>query len=302
MHFKKIEQKKDSLENIYTKVNNQKNILLINIMKLNKKLQFYVNNALTSKSLILDLKTEYNIKNNFIHNRGLKDTKIGKKFAHLFSKPKQLWVYLTEEQKHSTDSYTRYEKMILEQITKARADFVVIGQRAIDFAKTHNLNVIKSFTEEQKTKELATELAFLIKLLYVDEVYDSVHFVISTNKSFRKGFTILPLEKFDVHKLTNLDKPINTTQIREFEIYPDLNRFIDSEINIFLSNAIHSLIIESYFYNAKNNLISTNQTIKQLDEDILKLRKKIIKHKRELEVEDIVMFFRKKDNKAGKDV
>ncbi|WP_029608700.1 MSC_0622 family F1-like ATPase gamma subunit [Mycoplasma simbae] len=300
MHFKKIEQKKDSLANIFMRVNNDKNILLINIMKLNKKLQFYVNNALTSKNLILGLKKEYNVKNNFINNKGLKDTKIGQKFVKFFTKRKQLWIYLTEEQKHSTDSYTRYEKMILEKTSKTKSDFIVIGSRAQEFAASHNLNIIKSFSEEQKTPGLADELTFLIKFLYVDELYESVHFVISTNKNFRNGFTILPLESFDVNKLTNLAEKIEQTNIREYEIYPDLEQFIDNEINIFLSNAIHSLIIESYFYNAKNNLISTNQIIKQLDEEILKLNKKIIKFKREKEIEDIVMFFRKNKEKAGK--
>ncbi|QBF34602.1 hypothetical protein EG856_01535 [Mycoplasmopsis phocirhinis] len=293
MHFKKIEQKKSSLENIYTRVNNDKNILLIDIMKLNKKLKFYVDNALANKSLITNLRQSYNIRNDFIQNKSLTNTFINKIFK-FFGKKRELWVYLTEEQKHSTDSYSRYEKMILENIKKTQADFIAIGDRAIEFIKSNKLNLIKSFKQNHKNVNIAKELTFLIKYLYVDEAYDSVRFVINTNKNFKNAFTILPLENFDVDQLSNEIKQPILKPVKKYEIYPNLEQFIDSEINIFLSNAIHSLIIESYFYNAKNNLISTNQIIKQLDEDILKLNKKIIKFKREKEIEDIVMFFRKK--------
>ncbi|MBU4689453.1 MSC_0622 family F1-like ATPase gamma subunit [Mycoplasma zalophidermidis] len=289
MHFKKIEQKRNSLENIHLRVSNEKNILLINIMKLNKKLQFYVQNALINKELISSLKSQYVIKNDFIN----KNNKLNLIFKKIFKKPKQLWIYLTEEQKHSTDSYTRYEKMILKNTKKMSVDFITIGERAKEFCEQNKLSVLKSFNNSQNEKELAYDLSYLVKFLYVDELYDSVHFVINSNKAFSRAFTLLPLENFDVNKLTNMDKISFEGSVKNYEIYPNIEKFIDSQIDIFLSNAIHSLIIESYFYNAKNNLISTNQIIKQLDEDILKLNKQIIKHKREKEIEEIVMFFRK---------
>ncbi|MCS4536539.1 hypothetical protein NXS15_00125 [Mycoplasma sp. CSL7475-4] len=294
MHFKKIEQKKMSLENIYTRVNNDKNILLIEIMKLNKKLRFYVDNALTNKNLITNLRKEYNIKNNFIQKKSFTNAFVSKMLRKIFGKKRELWIYLTEEQKHSTDSYTRYEKMILQNVKKVQADFIAIGDKAIDFVDNNKLNLIKSFKQNEAKMNIAKELTFLIKYLYIDEGYDSVRFVINTNKNFKNAFTVLPLENFDVDQLSNEVKQPILKPVKKYEIYPNLEEFIDNEINIFLSNAIHSLIIESYFYNAKNNLISTNQIIKQLDEDILKLNKKIIKYKREKEIEDIVMFFRKK--------
>ncbi|MBU4690542.1 F0F1 ATP synthase subunit gamma [Mycoplasma sp. ES3157-GEN-MYC] len=293
MHFKKIEQKKSSLENIYLRVNNEKNILLINIMKLNKKLQFYVENALTNKVLINELQKQYIVKSNFINKNQFKSSKFTSLISKLFKKPKQLWIYLTEEQKHSTDSYTRYEKMILTKIKKVNADFITIGQRAYEFCNQNKLNLLKNYDNSVIEKELANELTYLVKYLYADEMYDSVHFVINTNKAFKEDFTILPIDNFDVNKLTDSKSQISNLNIKNYEIYPNIEKFIDSQIDIFLSNAIHSLIIESYFYNAKNNLISTNQIIKQLDEEILKLNKQIIKHKREKEIEEIVMFFRK---------
>lgn len=53
------------------------------------------------------------------------------------------------------------------------------------------------------------------------------------------------------------------------------------------------LMVESYFYKRKNKLITIIKSSSKLDEDILKLFEKIIKFKREKEI-DIVMFFRKK--------
>lgn len=293
MHFKKIEEKKKSLDNIYLRVNNEKNILLIEIMKLSKKLQFYVKNALSNKHLISQLKTEYSVKNKFIQNRNILNNPFSKKIKLLFVKPKQLWIYLTEEQKHSTDSYTRYEQMILKNIKKNESEFVLIGDRAIEFGKNNKLQIIRQYTSEQRNQNLENELAFLVKYLYADGNYESVRFVISSNKNFKDAFTILPLEKFDVYKFTNTNELIENINVKDYLIFPDLQTFIDSEINMFLTNSIHALMIESYFYNAKNKLITTNQIIKQLDEDILKLSKKIIKFKREKEIEDIVMFFRK---------
>nr|WP_318028533.1 hypothetical protein [Mycoplasmopsis bovis] len=45
MDLKKLENKLDNLKRIEQKVNNDKNILLIDIMKQNRLLSFYVKNA-----------------------------------------------------------------------------------------------------------------------------------------------------------------------------------------------------------------------------------------------------------------
>lgn len=72
MHLKDIIQKKNNLENIRVKVNNDKNILLITIMKLTKKLSFYLDNSLLNIQLINALKNKYSIKNNFVSSQNSK--------------------------------------------------------------------------------------------------------------------------------------------------------------------------------------------------------------------------------------
>jgi len=66
MQLKDLENKRKSLNNISLKVNNEKNIYLINIMKLNQRLSFFNKNALVSRQIILHLKEIYNIKNDML--------------------------------------------------------------------------------------------------------------------------------------------------------------------------------------------------------------------------------------------
>lgn len=120
----------------------------------------------------------------------------------------------------------------------------------------------------------------------------SVSFLINSNKNFKDAFKFCLLKNLMFTNSQTLIKQFEKVNIKEYLIFPDLQSFIDSEINIFLTNSILSLMVESYFYNAKNKLITTNQIIKQLDEDI-KLSKKLLNFKREKEIEDIIMFFRK---------
>ncbi|QJR44183.1 MSC_0622 family F1-like ATPase gamma subunit [Mycoplasma miroungirhinis] len=293
MYLEKEKQRKKNLEKIYKDVTNKKNILLIDILKLNKKMQFYVNKALFNKETLMALKNEYSVKNSFITSKNLIFTNKNTKISKFFNKEKRLWIYLTEEQKHSTDSYSRYEKLILSKITKSNNDFITIGSRAYEFSLENKLNVLKNYTNDEKTDDLAIKLSYLIKHLYLENKYSSVQMVINTNKNKKQEFTLLPLEKFDINKfIFNKNETFNN-EVKNFQIYPDLTAFIENEVNIFLENAIQSLIIESNFFNAKNNLITANQIINQLDEEIDKMHKHIIKAKREKEIEDIVMYFTK---------
>ncbi|WP_027334542.1 MSC_0622 family F1-like ATPase gamma subunit [Mycoplasmopsis felifaucium] len=291
MHLKDLTQKRTNLENIRIKVNNDKNILLITIMKLTKKLAFYVDNSLLNIQLIHALKNKYNIKNNFV---GGQQNKILNAIKKVFIKDKELYIYLTEEQKYGTDSYSRYEKTILEKIKSKKADFITIGQRAIKFCADNNLNVIKSFNNSS-FPDLAKILTNLVKVLYLDAGYAKVHFVINSNKNYKKPFTILPLDNFDVDKLLNI-KQTNSfnSVIQNYKIYPNIEGFIENQINIFLENAINALVVESSFYNAKNALVSTNQKSKQLDEEILKVSKRINRVKQEKQIEEIILLTKKK--------
>ncbi|MCU9938986.1 hypothetical protein NWQ34_05300 [Mycoplasmopsis felis] len=167
MHLKDIIQKKNNLENIRVKVNNDKNILLITIMKLTKKLSFYLDNSLLNIQLINALKNKYSIKNNFVSSQ---NSKLINNFQKILIKDKELYIYLTEEQKYGIDSYTRYETTILENIKNKNADFILIGEKPIQFGAKNKLSVVKEF-KNSSHKGLAKILTQLTKILFLDSIY-----------------------------------------------------------------------------------------------------------------------------------
>ncbi|WP_406615021.1 MSC_0622 family F1-like ATPase gamma subunit [Mycoplasmopsis hyopharyngis] len=288
MDLKKVETKLENLKKIESKVNSDKNILLIEIMKQNKKLNFFIENALRNQNLIFSLKSKYDVKNALI----LRETSIFRKWKRLskiFWKPKELWIYLTEEQKYATDSYSRYERNILEKIKKTNADFIVIGERAKQFCQNNNLNILKEVTPEEKNNKLSWKLSELIKILYIEDNYQAVHFVINSNKNNSGNFTVLPISDFDIHRLAGKEKVVEKLPIEKYKIFPDIEKFIENQINIFLQNSIESLLVESSFYTAKVGLVSTNKIINELDEEINKLNKKALRIRREIEIEEIVL-------------
>ncbi|EIE39984.1 hypothetical protein MCANUFG4_01721 [Mycoplasmopsis canis UFG4] len=288
MHIKELLQKKQNLENIKLKVNNDKNILLINILNLTKKLSFYVDNSLLNSKLLNSLKTKYNIKNNFIQSNKIEQAK------NFFRKSKELYIYITEEQKYGTDSYSRYEKEILNRVKNSNIDFITIGERAKMFADQNKLNVIKYF-ENSSIKNLSTILTKMIRILFVENNYSKVNFVLNSNKNYKDPFTVLPLENFDVDKLLNIEtNKNNNLDINNTKIYPNIENFIESQIFVFLENAVNSLIIESSFYSAKNNLVTIDKKIKQIDEDLLLVSKRVNRFKQEKQIEEIILLTKKK--------
>ncbi|WP_444705081.1 MSC_0622 family F1-like ATPase gamma subunit [Mycoplasma sp. 332] len=300
MHLKKWEEKLQNLEGILTKVNNSKNILLIEIMKLTRKLKFNISNALLNINLINAIKEKYTIKNKLI-NDSENNNKTIQKLRNIFKKRSVLWIYLTENQKYSTDSYSRYEKKLLTNVNPKHDDFIAIGQRASEFCNQNKFNVIKSFGEEEKqATNLAWRVSQLVKTLYIDNNYSKVNFVLNTNKNYNGHFTVLPIDEFNINKLVNeVNKQNSVGDISGYKIYPGIEDFVENEINIILENAIYSLLIESFFYNAKNDLVTTNKIINQIEEDIAKVKKKIIRTKREKEIEEIVLLTKANEGFGG---
>lgn len=287
MDLTRLVTKVENLKKINMKVNNDKNILLINMMKLNKNLSYYIQSAIKNKNLIDAVGNQYNIKNMFVH----KNTKSNflNKIKQIFIKQKELWIYTTEQQKYATDSYSRYERYILEKTKNKNVDFITIGDRAYNFCKQNKFNVIKDFPTNTQSV-LAFELSQIIKILYLEQNYRKVRFVLNTNKNFKGSFTILPTQEFDVYKLSSSTLiETNKLDIKDFKIFPNVETFIDNEANIFIENVVNSLLIESSFYTTKNALVTANKIIKDLDENIMKLSRQAMRVKRQNEIEEIVM-------------
>lgn len=287
MDLTRLVTKAENLKKINMKVNNDKNILLINMMKLNKNLSYYIQSAIKNKNLIDAVGNQYNIKNMFVH----KNTKSNflNKIKQIFVKQKELWIYTTEQQKYATDSYSRYERYILEKTKNKNVDFITIGDRAYNFCKQNKFNVIKDFPTNTQSI-LAFELSQIIKILYLEQNYRKVRFVLNTNKNFKGSFTILPTQEFDVYKLSSSTLiETNKLDIKDFKIFPNVETFIDNEANIFIENVVNSLLIESSFYTTKNALVTANKIIKDLDENIMKLSRQAMRVKRQNEIEEIIM-------------
>lgn len=287
MDLTRLVTKVENLKKINMKVNNDKNILLINMMKLNKNLSYYIQSAVKNKNLIDAVGNQYNIKNMFVH----KNTKLNflNKIKQIFVKQKELWIYTTEQQKYATDSYSRYERYILEKTKNKNVDFITIGDRAYNFCKQNKFNVIKDFPTNTQSI-LAFELSQIIKILYLEQNYRKVRFVLNTNKNFKGSFTILPTQEFDVYKLSSSTLiGTNKLDIKDFKIFPNVETFIDNEANIFIENVVNSLLIESSFYTTKNALVTANKIIKDLDENIMKLSRQAMRVKRQNEIEEIIM-------------
>lgn len=287
MDLTRLVTKVENLKKINMKVNNDKNILLINMMKLNKNLSYYIQSAVKNKNLIDAVGNQYNIKNMFVHKNT--KSKFLNKIKQIFVKQKELWIYTTEQQKYATDSYSRYERYILEKTKNKNVDFITIGDRAYNFCKQNKFNVIKDFPTNTQSV-LAFELSQIIKILYFEQNYRKVRFVLNTNKNFKGSFTILPTQEFDVYKLSSLTLiETNKLDIKDFKIFPNVENFIDNEANIFIENVVNSLLIESSFYTTKNALVTANKIIKDLDENIMKLSRQAMRVKRQNEIEEIIM-------------
>nr|WP_318028534.1 hypothetical protein [Mycoplasmopsis bovis] len=244
-----------------------------------------------NKNMILALRNEYSFKSLLVSKDDypFKSLAIIKKIRNLFIKPKELWIYLTEEQKYATDSYSRYENNILTNTKKVNADFITIGKRATEFCKLNNLNIIYEIDNSDIYSDLSWRLCQIIKFLFAQENYESLHFVINSNKNINGNFTILPVNEFNIDILSESSYESEDINIKSFKIFPNIDQYISSQINSFIENSVQSLLVESSFYKSKIGLVSTNKIINELDDEMKKIGKKIIRIKRENEIEEIVL-------------
>lgn len=116
-----------------------------------------------------------------------------------------------------------------------------------------------------------------------------MHFVINSNKNINGNFTILPVNEFNIDILSESSYESEDTNIKSFKIFPNIDQYISSQINSFIENSVQSLLVESSFYKSKIGLVSTNKIINELDDEMKKIGKKIIRIKRENEIEEIVL-------------
>ncbi|MDJ1646596.1 MSC_0622 family F1-like ATPase gamma subunit [Mycoplasma phocimorsus] len=283
MELGKIEKKYKNIQHISKKVQNDKNILTISIMKKSNIINNSVELARNSQYILEFLKEKYNI------DGYLKPRKI----PFFKGNSKELWIYVTEEKTKLTNPHERYEKLILKSRKKTRVDFITVGEAAFKFCKKNRFNIIKKF-EGKETDKIREEVAKFITKVSEVENYKSIKFIINSNKNLHGYFTLFPFENSNINLLyRNSTKQHLENDIKKYQIIPEVNVFIKSLTRIYLFYSICSLMLESNLYNAKVSLVALNKTIKTIDEMMLKLKRKISRVRRELELEELIMLTNK---------
>lgn len=292
MHIKKIKTKLNSFSKLMKIVESNKNITLINILKLSKQISFYYERALSSKRIIESLLGS-NIVNNPILNGETTFNIFNIKKSNKFSISKTIWIYVTEEEKYSTNSYLKYEKNLIKNIKKN--DLIIpIGQRAINFATQNKYKILFSHSENQIDYLVHILPEFLLEFIEQNGFFN-INFVINSSKTKQSFLSVLPLSKMDFNlnvRHLEMEKEMN---IKRMNIYPNLNKFINSELNSYLTYMVFTLLNESALINEKYKLVAQNQKIHDLEKKYKQKHLSMLRGKRELEVEQLSLLSSKKD-------
>ncbi|MFA7703320.1 MSC_0622 family F1-like ATPase gamma subunit [Mycoplasmopsis synoviae] len=287
MNVKSLVNKRESYTKIKKIVESDKNITLINILRLSKQNVFYFERSLQAKYYIESLAKRYEIKHSLILQKQLK-------ILSKLSRVKSIWVYITEEEKFATNSYQRHERNMKKSIDFKRDFLVVIGKRANEFATKHKAHVI--FSHDKNDVEFLVKILpkFLQNYLKTNG-FHNLNFVINSSKLKEAYLSVLPLNKLNFKIERNLQNKVESVDTSKLKIYPEIKEFINSEFESYLTYVSLSLLSESALISEKYKLVALNKTLNDLNEKLRLLNIRIEREKRELEVEQISILFKKKD-------
>ncbi|MEA4162636.1 MSC_0622 family F1-like ATPase gamma subunit [Mycoplasma sp. 4404] len=285
MNSKTIESKYNSLKKIYKIVESKKNITLVNLLRLSKQIGYCLDRANYSKFIIEQIINKYSI-NDFALNK--------KSDLLTLGGLKTLWIYITEEEKYSTNSYQKHEKYLLQAINKSNDSIIAIGQKAIKFASDNGFNILFSF-EKNEVDYLNELLPKIIINNFKINDYANLNFVINSTKIKEKHIQLLPVNMNNFTLKHHQNSQLLNSNINTHKISQDLNEFIDSETESYLNFAISSLLTESALIYEKYKLVAQNSTLNDLEEKIKFQKRQFLKVKREKEIEQISMLSKKKD-------
>ncbi|WP_426461453.1 MSC_0622 family F1-like ATPase gamma subunit [Mycoplasma hafezii] len=290
MHIRKIKSKYESFEKIIKIVESNKNITLINILKLSKQISFYYERAVFSKDIILTLAKEKNLDSQFLKPSqiNLFETKQNK------NKPNRtIWVYVTEEEQYSTNSYAKFENNLLQEYKKQDV-IIAIGKRAIDFAVANQFKILFC-TENNDVEYLSSLLPLIIQKDINQNGFANLYYIINSSKVKNMYLNVLPLEKLNFNLNVQHYKLEEQINIKKLNVFPDLNSFVESEINTYLTYMTYTLLSESALIYHKYKLVAQNQQINDLEKKQKQLKLQMLRSKREDEVEQMQLLSKKKD-------
>ncbi|WP_029512971.1 MSC_0622 family F1-like ATPase gamma subunit [Mycoplasmopsis iners] len=283
MNLKKIKEKYEILNKIQKIVASKKNITLVNILKLSKEIGFYLDRVNFSKAIIQHLLSKFNNENIALN-----------KNKSLLNKAVTLWVYVTEEEKYNTNSYKRHELAIEQNADLKRDSFILIGQRAMSFGKKHNLNIVFEH-QENEVEKLTELLPKLIVKQFISTNITDLNFVINSSKIEQKYIKLLPIKENNFALNYHKNQEFLTQEFAKYRIFQELDDFIESESESYLTYATLSLLTESALVKEKYKLVVQNKTLNELEEKISKQKRIYLRQKRELEIEESSILSKKKD-------
>lgn len=263
-------------------VETEKNVTLINILRLSKENILYSNRSMQSKYLIDQIMNQYDLNHPFLKSSKIKD------------KYPTLWIYITEEEKYQTNPYFKQEKSMLKNFNLNRDAIVAIGHRANAFAQKHNFNVV--FTSQINDVEvLSKELPKFIESFLELNQYCNVNFVLNSSKVKVNAVPVLPIDQFNLKLDASQNFIPEDIQFNKLKVYPNVNLFINSQLNSYLTYITLMLLSESIIISEKYKLVAQNQKINDLEKKQADLKRQIMREKRELEIEQMSILSNKKD-------
>ncbi|RIV16312.1 MSC_0622 family F1-like ATPase gamma subunit [Mycoplasmopsis gallopavonis] len=293
MHVKKINAKLNSLNKLMKIVESRKNITLINILKLSQRINHFYHHALSSRQLIEQLQSEVATNDELFDEgflRKILNKTLAKKQNSNFEN--SIWIYVTEEEQYSTNSYFKHEQFLSQNIKKNDL-LITIGQRAINFALENKFNVIFEYPENN-VEVLSEVLPNFLEYYLQQFSFYNVKFIINSTKLKGNFFEVLPINKLNFELPTKKEINLNLN-FKKMKIYPSVDEFISSELNSYLTYITLTLLSESSLIYLKYKLVAENQKIHDLEKKFKQMRLKMLRGKRELEVEQLSLLSKKKD-------
>ncbi|AAZ43877.1 MSC_0622 family F1-like ATPase gamma subunit [Mycoplasmopsis synoviae] len=285
MNKKSIETRYNSLKKIYKIVESNKNITLVNLLKLSRSISFYLDRMNYSKYIIEEVLKKFSVDQSTLNK---KNNLIS------FTKLKTLWVYISEEEKYSTNSYQKHEKHLVNVIDKNNDQIIVIGEKAIRFAQKHNYHILFSYKQNEITY-LSQILPKIIINSFQTQDFVNLNVVINSSKIKQKHIQLLPIYEnnfvLEHHQSSSLFK----SNLSSHKIGQNLDEFINSELESYLIFALYTLLTESALIYEKYKLVAQNSTLNDLEEKIKFQKRTLLKAKREKEIEEISILSKKKD-------
>ncbi|MGY6172108.1 MSC_0622 family F1-like ATPase gamma subunit [Candidatus Mycoplasma pogonae] len=287
MNLKNQINKLKSFEKIHQIVDINRNISLIEIQRLNYKITLLYENFSIGKMLLQKLAQKSNIKNFLLDNFASKNI-----FKNKLKKyEKKLFIYVTENEKYLDGFYDRVELNILKNLNPLD-QIVTIGEKAKQFAIKNQIKIYKNIPKPEITEifSLSEKLGLIIKEDLVNKNFSKIIFGINSNKVNSSQAIIFPINSFEFNyaKNSELEEKIHSN-INQFAFHPSIEEFVENQSILYLQQAIELLLLESTFIIFKNKLINENQMLKKMEEKIKLLNREIIKYKREMEIQEIIL-------------